>query len=157
MRTFVPKCNRVAYEHKTFVKYEPYSSYLESDHWRQTKRKSSRIYGFKCVVCDMPNNIEYHHVHYPNNRTDILAHQVLPLCEDCHKAYHSFAPNGGINTNIKNPSQIDKLIRGVFIHVKIGRRFDKADPKWVNALIQRENKTSKTFRQLESQRHQKRR
>lgn len=124
MHLFTPKCNRTHRPTSDAAVYRPYSEYLSQDHWRQTKNKSSEIYGPGCVICRDRTNLNFHHLFYPKVRANICAHQVLPLCETCHLAYHAIAPNGGIYVDIKDPIKIANLIDEVFDYVDSARYFD---------------------------------
>lgn len=120
VRIFTPKCNRQK-RAKRKETYVPYSSYLTSGHWAQIKEQSSAIYGHKCLVCGSGENLNHHHLFYPENKTDIRAHQVLPICGECHAAYHAIEPNGGIHKSVSDPTKIVNIIDEVFDYVNAAR------------------------------------
>lgn len=126
-----------------------YASYLKSGHWTLIKRQSSSIYGGKCVVCGSQHALNFHHLFYPEKHDEILGHQVIPLCEPCHKAYHLAAPSRGVNAVPSSLSEAEKIVSSTFSLIKAKRRLVTNDSVWNQQLANREQKTKKTFRNRE--------
>lgn len=64
-----------------------YNLYLESDKWKQIRRKILERDGYKCRICGTNYNLRIHHLTYKRlyneNEEDLIT-----VCESCHKAYH---------------------------------------------------------------------
>lgn len=64
-----------------------YNLYLESDKWKQMRRKILERDGYKCRICGANYNLHVHHLTYKRlyneNEEDLIT-----VCESCHKAYH---------------------------------------------------------------------
>lgn len=65
-----------------------YKEYLNSDHWRKIKDESALIWGHRCVMCHSADNICRHHVFYRFDRKETHPSEIIPLCKECHDAFH---------------------------------------------------------------------
>lgn len=69
-----------------------YRQYLESDHWKQTRKEALKHYGNKCFVCISKNNPNVHHRRYQRGKVSILYQETMDdlivLCRDCHAISH---------------------------------------------------------------------
>jgi len=66
----------------------PYSEYLKSDHWQQTRKYALKRAGFACQLCNVKGvSLHVHHRTYKN-----LGHEdnrdLIVLCADCHAKFH---------------------------------------------------------------------
>lgn len=125
MRVFTPRCNRK--QSNQLPLKVPYRGYLTGDHWEQTKDKSRALYGSRCVVCLSDGPIHRHHLFYSDHPTYTKAHHVVPLCEDCHKGYHTAAPDRGLNREPME-HEVSPLIKGLFTYAVLGRGLTLAYP-----------------------------
>jgi hypothetical protein len=75
---------------------ERYKNYLKSDHWNDFK---SSVYGGKkkrrCAVCGTYYNLNTHHIDYKRIGRE-HASDVLVLCGDCHRKYHTGTIPGNV-------------------------------------------------------------
>ena len=46
---------------------------------------------------------------------------MIPLCSECHMAYHSIEPNGGIYKSVNDPAKVVKIIDEVFDYIDVAR------------------------------------
>lgn len=72
-----------------------YKDYLETDHWKQLRKRKLRLSGYKCQICASKENLNVHHNTYENRGCE-KDEDLVVLCNECHKKHH------GINSdNIK--------------------------------------------------------
>jgi DNA-directed RNA polymerase subunit RPC12/RpoP len=77
------------------LKVMPYSAYLKSGHWHDTREKALLRAGYKCQICSAPNGLHVHHRTYAR-RGDEAKDDVTVLCASCHSIFHS---NGKLAEN----------------------------------------------------------
>jgi hypothetical protein len=66
--------------------YESYSAYLNSDHWKNVKRRWRKKYGYKCK-CGATYGLQLHHLSYNRLGKEELEDLVY-LCGPCHTYEH---------------------------------------------------------------------
>ena len=65
--------------------YDKYISYLESDIWAEKRNKALERDKYHCSICGNPNNLEVHHLRYPDVLGTELISDLMTLCRSCHK------------------------------------------------------------------------
>jgi len=65
----------------------PYSEYLQTDHWREVRRRAQKRAGFRCEICNNPEGIQVHHRTY-ERRGEERNDDLIVLCENCHRTFH---------------------------------------------------------------------
>ncbi len=81
--------NRTPAQLIEFYRAMPYSEYLETDHWKLTKKAAMRRANFTCQKCKIPGKpLQVHHLTYKRLGRE-ADNDLQSLCFDCHKAVHS--------------------------------------------------------------------
>jgi hypothetical protein len=65
--------------------YDKYLSYLESKTWADKRNEALKRDDYHCVICGNPNNLEVHHLRYPDILGTELISDLMTLCRSCHK------------------------------------------------------------------------
>lgn len=65
-----------------------YHEYLQSDEWKEKRKEIFEFIAKKCAKCKTTENIQLHHRSYENIYQESFS-DVVPLCETCHKLFHS--------------------------------------------------------------------
>lgn len=65
----------------------PYSRYLKSPEWEQTREAVKERDGGRCRLCDATSALQVHHRTYERRGVERLDDLTL-LCGDCHSAFH---------------------------------------------------------------------
>lgn len=65
----------------------PYSEYLLTEHWIETREKAKIKSNYRCEVCNSQNQLNVHHKTYENRGCE-LPEDLIVLCQDCHKTFH---------------------------------------------------------------------
>jgi hypothetical protein len=66
----------------------PYSRYLETLHWRITRRRALLRAGYRCKRCEATRPLEVHHLSYDRLGAEAEA-DLMVLCGPCHEAEHA--------------------------------------------------------------------
>jgi 5-methylcytosine-specific restriction endonuclease McrA len=66
---------------------EWYRKYLESPEWRTRADAAKARFGNRCALCNSDDRLEAHHRTYERVGEE-LVEDLVPLCVDCHGAYH---------------------------------------------------------------------
>jgi len=73
-----------------------YQEYLQTDHWKQVRKRARKRAGNHCQICGNRSKLETHHNNYDN-----LGHEknsdVIVLCDSCHMLFHGKLPEIGGN------------------------------------------------------------
>jgi 5-methylcytosine-specific restriction endonuclease McrA len=93
----VEKYNQDAYLLK--LKSMPYKDYLETDHWKQLRKRKLRLSGYKCQICGSKEDLNVHHNTYENRGCE-KDEDLVVLCNECHKKHHGITD--GVNNNVKS-------------------------------------------------------
>ena len=67
-----------------------YYKYIKSPKWKRLSRETKALAGWKCQVCNSPDNLSTHHRTYAHLGRE-AADDLLVLCRKCHKL---FSENG---------------------------------------------------------------
>jgi len=67
---------------------EEYREYLESNHWKEIRKKALDRAGRKCQLCSSKTNLNVHHNTYKNLGHEDL-NDLVVLCRNCHKKFHN--------------------------------------------------------------------
>lgn len=65
----------------------PYKEYLQTDHWKQTRKSAMKRAGYKCQLCNSDLMIQVHHRTYANRGHERNSDLVV-LCRRCHANFH---------------------------------------------------------------------
>lgn len=88
---------------------EDYERYLQSDHWRDLKRRAFEIHGCVCMLCGkLP--VDGHHLVY-RDLYDVKPEEVVPLCRACHEKVHEAERAGRLGTDYRSSLGEDRLAR----------------------------------------------
>jgi 5-methylcytosine-specific restriction endonuclease McrA len=67
----------------------PYSEYLRTPEWDETRRAALKRARYRCQVCNRGQTVlDVHHRTY-ERRGDELARDLIVLCRDCHRTFHA--------------------------------------------------------------------
>ncbi len=67
----------------------PYKIYLKTQHWQHFRQEALKYYQHKCRLCgDKEKMLDVHHCDYSNIGCETF-NDVVVLCNDCHKGFHS--------------------------------------------------------------------
>jgi hypothetical protein len=77
----------------------PYTDFLLTPEWQETRRAALRRAGFACQVCNTGERLHVHHRTYERRGAE-LARDLIVLCGPCHALYHGKGmlpahPDGG--------------------------------------------------------------
>lgn len=65
----------------------PYSEYLLTEHWQETRAQALHRGGYKCCACGSGTRLEVHHIQYDRLGFE-AAEDLEVLCHRCHMAHH---------------------------------------------------------------------
>lgn len=68
-------------------KHACYYDYLNSKHWKKTRKNFLNKYGWQCKKCGRSQGVLVHHKNY-NSVFNEDFNDLLPLCRDCHDKEH---------------------------------------------------------------------
>lgn len=69
--------------------YLTYRAYLRSAEWRALRTEALHRDQYECTVCETPNDLQVHHLHYKGIETMTFnVDQLKTLCETCHSRVH---------------------------------------------------------------------
>jgi hypothetical protein len=71
---------------------EEYRLYLESNHWKELRRKRLEVAQYKCEKCKSPFSLQVHHIRY-RNLYDVEVGDLICLCDYCHQKHHGLTPS----------------------------------------------------------------
>jgi 5-methylcytosine-specific restriction endonuclease McrA len=75
-------------QYREFLRTMPYYEYLQTDHWKETRKAALKRAGFRCQVCNTnERTLHVHHRTY-ERRGQELARDLIALCESCHQTFH---------------------------------------------------------------------
>jgi len=95
-----PRATREAYETRTAElreieardRYRDYTNYLQSDAWRQIRRRVLERDKYLCQACLQARATEVHHVTYDNLFKE-FAFELKSVCRACHERIHEGRKN----------------------------------------------------------------
>ena len=65
-----------------------HSDYLQSAHWKETRKKRLEIDGYKCAVCGSTESLNVHHLSYKRIGDEDVESDLVTLCHPCHAMLH---------------------------------------------------------------------
>lgn len=65
----------------------PYKEYLQTEHWKETRKGALKRAGYKCQLCNSDLMLQVHHRTY-ERRGNEQARDLIVLCQRCHKDFH---------------------------------------------------------------------
>ena len=75
-------------QHLAELKAKPYSEYLKTKEWQQTRRRALKSAGYKCQLCGTDNvELHVHHKTYDNIGEE-KPDDLIVLCKACHEKQH---------------------------------------------------------------------
>ena len=83
-------------------KYTSYKNYLQSEHWKDVKRRfyKSKLNHKKCYVCGRQGKLQLHYRTYKRIGREYL-HDLIQLCGTCHLAAHKLLENARTKGNTR--------------------------------------------------------
>lgn len=75
---------------------EEYSEYLNSEAWQKKRHERLVIAKYRCSACPKNKAVHVHHLTYERIFNEDMA-DLLPLCEDHHKATEELIANGKLS------------------------------------------------------------
>lgn len=69
------------------LKTMPYKEYLQTDHWKNVRKRALFRANYKCQLCGSKENLNVHHNTY-ENRGEEKDEDLVVLCENCHGKFH---------------------------------------------------------------------
>ena len=72
---------------QTIPDREFYQAHMRSNKWRKTKKRVLIFWDFKCATCNQKTQLTVHHRTYERLGAELIT-DLVPLCDDCHKAVH---------------------------------------------------------------------
>jgi 5-methylcytosine-specific restriction endonuclease McrA len=85
------------------LKYIPYKEYLQTEHWKNTRKKALKKAKYKCELCGSKEDLNVHHKTY-EHRGEEPPEDLIVLCHHCHAKFHDkLDEEDKVNeSNIKN-------------------------------------------------------
>lgn len=67
----------------------PYKEYLQTDHWKNTRKKAQERANYRCQLCNTKKQtLHVHHRTY-ERRGQEYASDLIVLCANCHETFHN--------------------------------------------------------------------
>lgn len=80
-------------ENINYLKSLPYKEYLQTEHWKDLRKRMMNRANYSCGMCNSKNVILHvHHKSYKNLGDEDYS-DLIVLCEDCHYKFHDKLPN----------------------------------------------------------------
>ena len=90
-----------------------YDRYLHSPHWQETKQKRLDLDDHKCVFCKSTEKLNVHHLTYENLNNEDVLHDLVTLCEKCHKELHEKIKE----VKIRNTENRETIFKQYLLHL----------------------------------------
>jgi hypothetical protein len=65
----------------------PYSEYLQTEHWAETRKAAMRRARYACQLCGAKGRLNVHHKTYERRGCE-EPNDLIVLCQDCHAKFH---------------------------------------------------------------------
>jgi phage terminase large subunit GpA-like protein len=66
-----------------------YQDYLQTPYWKEVSRAVKKRFGWRCGVCNSPQNLEAHHRTYEHKGSEMdHLDDLICLCKICHQIFH---------------------------------------------------------------------
>jgi 5-methylcytosine-specific restriction endonuclease McrA len=69
------------------LKSMPYSEYLQTEHWKETRTAALKRASYRCQLCNANGQLNVHHRTY-ENRGHEAKDDLIVLCRNCHSKHH---------------------------------------------------------------------
>ena len=91
--TVIKQCKpKKKHNTKTVVRRNlPYSEYLLTDHWKETRLRSLSFAKHRCQLCRSNKQLNVHHNNYNRMWNEMISDLVV-LCSLCHSKFHDKLP-----------------------------------------------------------------
>lgn len=83
------------------LKTMPYEKYLQTEHWKATRKKALKKANYKCEVCNSIEELNVHHKTY-EHRGEEPPEDLIVLCHHCHAKFHD-----KLDDEVKSNNSID--------------------------------------------------
>jgi HNH endonuclease len=70
------------------LKSMSYTDYLQTEHWKEVRKKQLTKSGYKCQMCNKGGDLNVHHRTY-ERRGEEKYEDLIVLCSDCHNLFHN--------------------------------------------------------------------
>jgi len=80
--------NKYRMDYLNYLRNMPYTDYLNTAHWRNTRQRALVYYKYTCQKCGAKDNLHVHHKSYANKGFEQVAIDLTVLCQTCHKKVH---------------------------------------------------------------------
>lgn len=64
-----------------------YDEYIKSPQWKRKAIEAKKRAGYRCQVCNSPDNLNAHHRTYERLGSEQPG-DITVLCRECHKLFH---------------------------------------------------------------------
>lgn len=115
-RTAKAKSKKMRWERKSIASKKrsvsaksAYALYLESEHWKEFKRRKEAVEPKKCHACGDVKLVQLHHMIYRTPLESALLEDVCWLRKPCHEIFHQRA--GTVLKNVKQRKLLSATIR----------------------------------------------
>jgi hypothetical protein len=104
-----------------------YSDWLNTDEWRDIATRAYARDGFRCRICNSPDNLHAHHRTYAH-RGNELHHleDLTTLCGRCHKLYHHIKRANEGNVRLVEPQKPKEIPKFIPRHLRPKPKLDPA-------------------------------
>lgn len=83
--------NKIEEDSLNNLKNLPYKEYLQTDHWKNTRKKALYKANYRCQLCNDNKNLHVHHRTYENLGQE-TTQDLTVLCKPCHEKHHGIIP-----------------------------------------------------------------
>ena len=66
----------------------PHDDYMETEVWKGLAKQRLKMDGMKCTSCGSGENVQVHHLRYPEVWGEERLDDLRTLCDSCHKEIH---------------------------------------------------------------------
>jgi hypothetical protein len=100
---------RIAAKERSVSAKSAYATYLESEHWRNFKKRKEAIDPKKCGACGDVKLVQLHHMIYRHPIENALLDDTCWLCRSCHEIFHQRA--GTVLKKVKERNLLSETMR----------------------------------------------
>ncbi len=120
------------------LKTMPYKDYLQTDHWKKTRKKALYKADYKCQLCNSKEKLNVHHKTYENRGCE-KSEDLIVLCEECHGKFHGKIKVD--NQSFTDENFNNKLVKTKLFLVNINENDSNID-KQINEFTNKNNITN---------------
>lgn len=122
-----------------------YQDYLESDHWKNLKRKKGMS---ECCVCRSKSGLLAHHINY-RGLLDVALSDLAVMCKSCHDDFHLCCRNYDLDYIGVQPQRIQEMTEAFRLTPYFIKRAAKIERKRARRAKPDRKKTARLkFRKL---------